>query len=77
MNFVECFSLTYIERESLRPVNGSNFTFHAEIAKGLFNFWSDFVFKKEEEKEGFTLVLTFFYNITFQNVKCKKKVKRL
>ena len=75
MNFVERFSLTYIERESLRPVSRSNFTFHTEIVEGFFDFLSDFVFEKEE-KEGFILVLTFFYNITFYNVKDMKNVKR-
>ena len=75
MNFVERFSLTYIERESLRPVSRSNFTFHTEIVESFFDFLSDFVFKKEE-KEGFILVLTFFHNITFYNVKSKKNVKR-
>ena len=72
---MERFSLTDIEREPLRPISRSNFTLHTKIVEGFFDFLSDFVFEKEE-KEGFILVLTFFYNITFYNVKDIKNVKR-
>jgi len=49
---------------------------HTKIVEGFFDFWSDFVFEKEE-KDSFILVLTFFYNITFCRVKSKKNVKRM
>ena len=75
MYFVERFSLTDIEREPLRPISRSNFTLHTKIVEGFFDFWSDFVFEKEE-KDSFILVLTFFYNITFCRVKSKKNVKK-
>jgi len=64
-----------VKGETLRVLYRPNFALYAKIFKGSLYFRADFIFVIEKEKkEDFIPVLTFYYNITFQNVKIKKNV---
>jgi hypothetical protein len=55
---VKGFSLGHVKGELLRSVHCPNFAFYPEIIERSLDFGADFV-KKEEEKDGFILVLIF------------------
>ena len=72
---MECLAVGQVKRETLRVLHRPNYAFYAKIIESGLYFRADFIFVIEKEKkEGFIPVLTFYYNITFQNVKINKNV---
>jgi len=63
---MERLAVGQVKGEALRVLYRPNFALYAKIFKGGLYFRADFIFvEKKEKKEGFILVLTFYYNITF------------